>query len=292
VPDWVDNPLGNYYLYFADHKGTYIRLAYADDIAGPWRVYRPGSLQLTDSGFLTEPAEKPPDAEKLCEETRLARGTGPDMFSHDPMYEFTTPHIASPDVHIDESNGNIVMYFHGLESFACQRSRAAVSHDGIHFKALPDIIGPNYMRVFRYGDYTYALAMPGQFYRSKDGLTNFEKGPVLFNKDMRHCAVLVRDDELFVFWTQVGHAPERILLSRIDMRNPWLRWVESEPEEVLRPQHPWEGADEPLVPSIRSVVYGKANQLRDPAVYVEDNQTYLLYAVAGESGIAIAQITF
>ncbi|HCO10561.1 MAG TPA: hypothetical protein DIT42_05365, partial [Gammaproteobacteria bacterium] len=25
VPDWVENPLGKYYLYFADHKGQYIR---------------------------------------------------------------------------------------------------------------------------------------------------------------------------------------------------------------------------------------------------------------------------
>ena len=22
VPDWVENPLGRYYLYFADHKGS------------------------------------------------------------------------------------------------------------------------------------------------------------------------------------------------------------------------------------------------------------------------------
>src|ERR1700716_3198501 len=28
VPDWVRRRLGRYYLYFADHKGTYIRLAY------------------------------------------------------------------------------------------------------------------------------------------------------------------------------------------------------------------------------------------------------------------------
>lgn len=292
VPNWADNPLGNYYLYFADHKGTYIRLAYADDLAGTWQVYKPGSLQLSDSRFLTAPADRPPDAEKRCEEARLARGNGPDMFSHDPMHEFTTPHIASPDVHIDEHGKRIVMYFHGLESFASQRSRVALSYDGIHFKALPDIIGPSYMRIFNYGKYTYALAMPGQFYRSKDGLTDFETGPALFNKDMRHSAVLVREDELFVFWTQVGHAPERILLSRIDMRKPWSEWAESEPEEVMRPEYPWEGADEPLLPSIRSVVYGRANQLRDPAIYQEGNRTYLLYAVAGEGGIAIAEITF
>ena len=34
VPDWVENPLGEYYLYFADHHGTYIRMAYADEVTG------------------------------------------------------------------------------------------------------------------------------------------------------------------------------------------------------------------------------------------------------------------
>ena len=51
VPDWIEQPLGRYYLYFADHKGVYIRLAYVDDLAGPWRVYAPGTLQLADSCF-------------------------------------------------------------------------------------------------------------------------------------------------------------------------------------------------------------------------------------------------
>jgi len=32
------------------------------------------------------------------------------------------------------------------------------------------------------------------------------------------------------------------------------------------------------------------NQLRDPAIFEEDDRVYLLYAVAGESGIAIAEI--
>jgi hypothetical protein len=34
------------------------------------------------------------------------------------------------------------------------------------------------------------------------------------------------------------------------------------------------------------------NQLRDPAVFDENGRTFLLYAVAGESGIAIAEVTF
>jgi hypothetical protein len=32
------------------------------------------------------------------------------------------------------------------------------------------------------------------------------------------------------------------------------------------------------------------NQLRDPAVFAEDDRIFLLYTVAGESGIAIAEV--
>jgi hypothetical protein len=60
--------------------------------------------------------------------------------------------------------------------------------------------------------------------------------------------------------------------------------------EVLRPERPWEGAEAPLEPSVRSVAYGHVNQLRDPAIFVEGERTYLLYTVAGESGIAIAEV--
>ena len=35
APDCVENPLGNYYLYFTDHRGIYIRMAYADEVTGP-----------------------------------------------------------------------------------------------------------------------------------------------------------------------------------------------------------------------------------------------------------------
>ena len=33
APRWLEKPLGRYYLYFAGHRGTYIRLAYADRLA-------------------------------------------------------------------------------------------------------------------------------------------------------------------------------------------------------------------------------------------------------------------
>ena len=52
---WIKNPLGAYSLYFADHKGGYIRLAYADNVLGPFTIHVPGSLQLEESHFLTSP---------------------------------------------------------------------------------------------------------------------------------------------------------------------------------------------------------------------------------------------
>jgi hypothetical protein len=292
VPDWVEGRLGRYYLYFADHKGSYIRLAYADDLLGPWSVHPPGSLQLGESHFPAEPLE----ATEAQVDAALARiratGFNIDGLGHDLAKEMTWPHIASPDVHVDDENGRIVMYFHGLESLSNQKTRVATSRDGIHFEVRPEILGRNYWRAFPHDGYIYALAMPGQLYRSREWLTGFEVGPLLFNPDMRHAALLKRDDTLHVFWTQVGHAPERILLSTIDLSGDWESWRETDAREVLRPETDWEGADAPLEPSVRSVAYGHVNQLRDPAIYVEDDGVYLLYAVAGESGIGIARLHF
>ena len=287
VPDWVPYALGRYYLYFADHKGAYIRLAYADALSGPWRIHVPGSLHLQDTPFPNEPPSISEESVRAAEERMKAAG---QRIAHSVRAELTTPHIASPDVHVDHENRRIVMYYHGLESAGRQVTRAAVSRDGIAFECGSEILGRTYMRVFDYHGDTYALAMPGQFYRMVEPLRRLEEGPLLFNPTMRHSAVLVRGDSLCVFWTQVGDTPERILLSTIDLRGDWRTWQESKPIEVLRPQRPWEGADAPLEPSFRSVAYGRVNQLRDPAIYSEDGRTYLLYAIAGESGIGIAEI--
>ena len=282
VPDWVPNRLGRYYLYFADHKGSYIRLAFADDVAGPWNIHPPGSLHLADSGFPTEP---PPmtDAEFAVLEARWKQ-TGARL-SHDLRSEFTTPHIASPDVHVDAVQRRIVMYFHGLEAPGSQVTRRAISTDGIDFVAEPAVlVGRSYLRVFQHRGETYGLAMPGQIYR------NFEPGPILFNPKMRHAALLKRGDTLYVFWTQVGDAPESILVSQIDLSGDWRTWRDGPAIAILRPERPWEGADAPNEPSIRSTAYGRVNKLRDPAILEDDGSVYLLYAVGGESGIAIAEL--
>jgi hypothetical protein len=136
APEWIEDRLGDYYLYFADHKGRYIRLAYADNLLGPWSIYPPGSLQLDQSCFLTKPPKV--TAEQFSQFEARFRQSGVAI-SHDLLSEITTPHIASPDEHIDMPGRRIVMYFHGLDAVGTQVTRVATSPDGIDFSAQPEI---------------------------------------------------------------------------------------------------------------------------------------------------------
>ncbi|MGB9624882.1 MAG: hypothetical protein ACPMAQ_08465 [Phycisphaerae bacterium] len=257
VPDWVEKPLGRYYLYFAHHKGTRIRLAYADRLEGPWKVYAPGVLRLEDS-----------------------------LFEH---------HVASPDVHIDPERRQIRMYCHGPTPDG-QKTRVALSNDGLHFTIRPEILGDSYFRAFRWNGWWYAMAMPGVFYRSRDGLTGFQRGPTPFAgivrppRMMRHAALLLEANTLRVFYTCIGDCPERILMSEIALTPDWADWMASPAVEVLRPQTQYEGADLPLDASRSGPATQPVRQLRDPAIYREGGAVYLLYSVAGEQGIAIAEL--
>ena len=289
VPVWVADPLGRYYLYFADHKGSFIRLAYADDLRGPWTVHEPGSLHLAESCFPAEDLEL--DDETLEKILVAAEGRLGEQMPFEMKDDLVLAHIASPDVHVDAGRREIVMYFHGLETIGNQVTRVATSRDGLCFTAQPEVHGSSYFRCFRHDGWWYALVMPGHFLRSSDGRSGFEAGPTLFGPSMRHSAVRVVGDTLQVFWTRVGDAPERILCSTVDISGDWTTWRESESVEILRPERPWEGADEPLSPSRRGAVAHATNQLRDPCVFEEDGRLFLLYAVAGESGIGIAELT-
>jgi hypothetical protein len=117
VPNWIANPLGKYYMYFAHHDGEYIRLAYSENLRGPWEIYSPGTLDLTETRF-------------DC-------------------------HIASPDVHVDHDAERIRLYFHGCcGSFEHtsgefhQVTDVAVSADGIDFTVRGKTLGASYFRVW------------------------------------------------------------------------------------------------------------------------------------------------
>ena len=291
VPDWLPDPLGRYYLYFADHKGSYIRLAFADALEGPWRTHPPGSLQLVASRFPVQPLT-PPSADPHANDDARLPGRAPAGTPGipPPLEDATITHIASPDVHVDHENRRIVMYYHGLVSFGAQRTRVATSGNGIDFVAREELLGPSYFRVFRHAGDTYALAMPGILLRSRDGLSAFECGPTLFEPLQRHTALLKRGDRLHVFWTRVGDAPERIYCSAVDLSGPWSDWQAGEAVAVLQPETDWEGARLPVQPSYRGAIAIEVNQLRDPAIHEENGRLYLLYAVKGESGIALAEL--
>lgn len=308
VPSWVKNPLGKYYLYFAHHKGEYIRLAYADDLQGPWKTYEQGCLELKDSYFPVNQVEAvnfvgaarniwkryPPHAAWAISRVGIAASIAASKRTSKGGVGSgeTKQHIASPEVVIDEKNQEILMYYHGMLEDGNQMSRVAVSSDGINFKAKPELLTSPYLRMFKYRNMYYGISMPGLFNRSKDGRSGFEILPKLaFGANMRHSALLLRENILYVFWSRVGDAPERILYSTIDLSaEDWKKWKASEPIEVLRPETAWEGVDIPIEPSMRGEYPGRVNQLRDPAIFQEDGHIYLLYSCAGEQAIAIAEL--
>ncbi|HOK05082.1 MAG TPA: hypothetical protein P5270_00570 [Victivallales bacterium] len=260
VPEWIRNPFGKYYMYFGHHTGTFIRLAYSDNIEGPWKIYTPGVLHIENTPF--------------------------------------DGHIASPDIYIDNQNREIRMYFHsaaikGTINQKGQFTSFATSKDGLNFSCSQQILGPYYFRVFHWKGYYYAIAKKGnsgwgELLRSKDGVSPFESRGN-FIRMMRHCAVLLKNDFLLIFYSRVNDEPERILLSTVELKDNWHLWKESLPIEIMRPETEYEGINYPLKKSS----YGPGInlcELRDPFVIEDNGRIFLFYTIAGEMGIAVAEL--
>lgn len=268
VPAWITNRLGNYYLYFAHHQGKYIRLAYADKLHGPWKIHAPGVLAL--------------------KEVPTCKG-----------------HIASPDVLVDEPQRELRMYFHGpTKSGNGQESFVSTSKDGLHFTAQEADLGRSYFRVFRWQDAWFAVAKGGELYHSTNGFASFEHGPWLLpgapesdatennERHARHVALHRVGTTLWIYYTNIGDAPEQIFRCHLQLTPDWRNWKTSPSEEVLRPETDYEGANLPITKSRSGETVTRENALRDPDVFSDsDGRVYLLYSVAGESGIAIAELT-
>ena len=261
MTDPYNLPWGTYYLYFANHKGGHIRMAYADDLQGPWTIYNDGNAVLRLSDNL----------------------------------DYMQRHVASPNVHWDPVAQQFVMYFHselplGPDVFE-QRTFVATSADGLDFTlydpdvaiAEDEVLGENYFAAFRYvgkpeGPY-FALSTRGPIYESSSPLTGWTPGPAVFADiaDFRHFGVRVVGDCLWVFYSIKEAIPEQILVKTIDLTLPFADWpasFDASPEEpVLTP----------------STVYENEIVL-DPFVYSEDGRFSLLYSTDDEAGIAIAEL--
>jgi len=286
VPEWVENPLGRYYLYFADHKGRYIRLAYADTLLGSWTMHEPGALDISISHY---PTETPPE---LPEEQR------PPWAKH-MKGGYLYAHIASPDVHIDHDKKCIRMYFHGLLPNGDQASRLAISQDGLNFIVNKPLLGPPYLRAFRHESWIYSIAWGGGLWRSRDWHLPFEMGPQLIPYDskggigegFRHGETFVIDETLYILFTRMGDTPERILYCSVPMTEDWRHWTPGTVQELLAPDREWEGGDLPVTLSTMGAETGRVRELRDPCVFTNyDGKHYLFYCGAGESAIGIARL--
>ena len=319
IPDWIPaseraDPSAVYYLYFAHHTGDYIRLAWASNLTGPWRLHDTGSnVRVGDRGVLDNGGR----------DINVGRGI-----------VIEENHIASPDVHVDNENRRIIMYFHSGSSttfngdeVAGQVSWVSTSSDGLDFNGNiePAFFGASYFRVFAHGGDLYAFdnsGVPRRALNANDPWTapsNYyseanigrlwelhpndfigdaiedETGYVRSELRVRHTAVHIVGDELQVFYSQRGEdAPERIMLSTIDLGvNSWEDWEFSYPPvTLLQAASGWEGGQFTPRPSEAGAASGDVNELRDPYVFEDDDGSlYLIYAGRGESGLGIASLS-
>ena len=273
VPDWIKSPMGKYYLYFAHHQGKYIRLAYADHPEGPWKVYKKGTLTREDCIF------------------------------DDGTNKLAVKHIASPDILVDPVKKELVMYFHisagktteGKET--PQVTLRATSKNGIDFQPEKQILGESYFRVFQWDNQVYAMSKKG-LYRSADGKTKFEQGPnpyrLVNDPDgafhLRHLALLRRGEILHIFFSRIGDTPEHILYAQIHLTKDWNNWQATAPVSVLEPLFDFEGVNNPIAKSVEGASKKPVHELRDPAIFEDQGKIFLLYSIAGELGIGIAEI--
>ena len=292
VPAWIQHPLGHYYLYFAHHKGDHIRLAFADAVAGPWKIYEPGVLNVKDTLFYRpqpDPASSP-----------------------DSLYT----HVASPEVYVDDANKRLVMFVHGMftdgkawpaeprealkwmrDNRYAQYSQTTISTDGLNFAPQPGITQKNsYLRVFAWQGSYYSMGRLGVLGKAAELTGPYETGPSPFASGVyaaviRHVGVVLRGETLYVFFSVIGDIPERIMMSAVPLKGDWHTWKASAAVEVLRPHETWECVELPVIPSKAGESEGKEHALRDPFVTEDGGKVIMFYSYCGEQGLAAADVT-
>ena len=308
VPPETPNRLAKYYLYFADHGGDHIRMAYADAPTGPFTLYRPNRGVMSLQGANTFPVGS----------DRVRRLSSTVGVGH---------HIASPDVTRGRGGGRFNMLYHG-HRYTREGGRwrkggqftfAAFSRTGLDFNQgqYGSTLGGPYLREFSYNGEKYGMLGNGTQRRPQDRERPYASGAwtkVAYNRDLedslerrtgrdvnqRHGAIKVEGNRMSWWYTAKGEAPERIYEASVRLEPDWTRWEVLGVREVLRPRYDYEGANRPLVPSRSGrpkvgngdISTAQVNELRDPAYFKdpESGREFLYYSVAGEYGIAVAEL--
>ena len=257
VPEWVAGKLGKFYLYFADHQGQVIKLAYADEITGPWKVHSCGVLSLK-------------------------------------RFNDAYDHVASPDIYIDHSAQRLRLYFHARSRSRGreQWSFSAISNDGIHFAPEADYpLAPFYLKVFCFDGFFYGITKGGRIWRSEDGVKPFLGGNNILHSSnptdlwhnyhgaARHFGLHQWNESLDVYFTRIGDRPERILKGNVKLaEGSWLDWKCKDIVEVLRPELGYEGAHVALTESTSGPSMQIENALRDPDILQVGEELFMFYA--------------
>ena len=322
VPDWIEpgdraDPSAQYYLYFGNHDGAYIRMAWAADIEGPYTLYNdfgtPGDRGVLDNVSIVN--GEPNNGDILL----------------DNGIRIENNHLASPDVVVDNVNERIILYFHSGSSYFVdgeevddQVSWVSTSPNGLEFydNIEPVHLGSSYFKVFEHDNLLHAFSNGAILNRARSisepwaPLANqdfteqlWERHPVhIFNEAIeepsgelriRHTGVHVSGDSLQVFYSRRGEFQERIQLSIIDLSvSDWEDWEITptnadgflDPIEILTPNPGWEGGQHLLANSEASDAVD-VNQLRDPDVFLDtDGLLYLIYTGNGEDALGIARL--
>ena len=256
MPAWVQHPLGKYhYLYFSHHAGKYIRLACIcrSNRGLPGSCSPAGVMQLSEQ-YCAVSGSSSPLRTAIVDQTRSRSSCSFYGLSRPAWFQKLPPGERDPE--------------------AGQVSSFATSSDGVHFRARPrskwappicasslttapgtppqredtgtraatrfqpftpvaDVIGPEIA----------AQVDPVKLGRTWRPWRTGRKLDPDFRYLIRHVGIDIFDGHLLVYFSCVGHRPERILSTSIEMKGDPAKWRAQGVMEVLRPDTEWEGVE-------------------------------------------------
>ena len=186
VPDWIPTSErahrnAQFYMYFANHSGDDIRLAWASSIQGDWNLWNGegGSSPNRAWGSDGNNSGTRTGGNGVLD---LDIGNG-ELAASDNSPVAIKSHVASPDVHVDDVNQRIVMYFHAeqvdiVRPFDTnQKSFVATSKYGLNFNPESDggedgqgmrevVLGRHYFRTFEVGGQTFAFSNSAELWKA------------------------------------------------------------------------------------------------------------------------------
>lgn len=251
-------------LFYANHKGKFIRVAVSKQPAGPFIRIRVWGLH-----WVWNP---------------LAERWG---------------HVASPESVLVDGKRYLLSHSPSRR-LPKQRTYAARLYLGL-FSPRPRLTQlPAYARIFSWQKKMYAVANGGALYRIEQpgwkpreleiDVREAIHSPALETSlRIRHPFILPIGENLVLFFTRRGDSPERILASLVVFNSDQSASV-GKPIEVLRPELRFEGSGIPTKASAGGIAKDSENAVRDPFVFELEGKYILYYSVQAERGIACAEL--